>query len=560
MKLCPKCSREYDVSMSFCLDDGAELLYGPASASGDEPATAILSDDRISSEQASGTFDSDPKTIGSVADRSSGTFSTRNKVIAGVVGLVLVTAIGLGGYLYYGRSAGKKIDSIAVMPFLNQGGNPDIEYLSDGMTDTLISSLTQLPDLAVKPRSSVFRYKGKDADAKSIGKELSVAAILNGTVVQRGNDMTLHVELIDTASETLLWSTDYKRPLTNLATLQGEITRDVIDKLKIRLNSTEEQKVVKNYTENGEAYQLYLQGRYFWNKQTNNDIERSIDYFQKAIAIDPNYALAYAGFADAYSLNIIGASRERMAKSRQAALKALSLDDNLAEAHASLGRLLSVDDYDFVGAERELRRAVELNSNYGTAHYFLADLLSSLGRYEEAFAEHRRAVELEPFSEVFISGYGVSLMRARRYDEAIAQVKKSLELNPNFPAAYGRLSLISEMTGKYAECVELRAKALEANDRSQIAARMRESFAKGGWEGFNRYLTGENRPPNTPLYFSATAFTALGEKDKAFEALNKSFENHEIALVQFLNNDPRLDSLRDDPRFHDLMRRIGFTK
>ena len=558
MKRCPECRRDYyDDTLGYCLADGTELVYG---LSDDEPATAILSDDRTSSDQTTRIFDGDPVTARSGSGRTARAASTGNPLIAGIIVAVLVTALGLAGYFYYGRGPRKQIDSIAVMPFVNQGGNPDLEYLSEGMTETLISSLTQLPDLAVKPRSSVFRYKGKDADAKAIGKELSVAAILNGTVVQRGNDMTLHVELVDTASETLLWSADYKRPLTNLATLQGEITRDVINTLKIRLNTFEEQKVVKNYTENGEAYQLYLQGRYFWNKQTNNDLAKSIDYFQRAIAIDPSYALAYAGLADAYSLNIIGASRERMAKSRQAALKALSLDGDLAEAHASLGRILSVDDYDFVGAERELRRAVELNPNYGTAHYFLADLLSSLGRYEEAFAEHRRAVELEPFSEVFISGYGVSLMRARWYDEAIAQHKKALELNPNFPAAYGRLSLISEMTGKYAESVELRAKAVDANGDARSAALIRESFAKGGWEGFNRYVVGEQRPTNVPSYFLAVSFTSLGEKDKAFDALNKSFENHEIALVQFLNNDPRLDPLRDDPRFHDLMRRIGFTK
>jgi TolB-like protein/Tfp pilus assembly protein PilF len=560
MKSCPECGREYDVSMSFCLDDGAELLYGPANSTESEPATAILSDDRTSSEQTTRIFDGDPVSARSGSGRTARAASTGNPLIAGIIVTVLVTALGLAGYLYYGRGSRKQIDSIAVMPFVNQGGNPDLEYLSEGMTETLISSLTQLPDLAVKPRSSVFRYKGKDADAKAIGKELSVAAILNGTLVQRGNDMTLHVELIDTASETLLWSADYKRPLTNLATLQGEITRDVINKLKIRLNSTEEQKVVKSYTENGEAYQLYLQGRYFWNKQTNNDLAKSVDYFQKAIAIDPNYALAYAGLADAYSLNIIGANRERMAKSREAGMKALSLDDNLAEAHASLGRILSADDYDFVGAERELRRAIDLNPNYGIGHHFLGDLLSVMGRYDEAFTENRRAIELEPFSAVFNAGYGSSLLRARRYDEAAAQFNKALELDPQLWGAYGRLSIISEITGKYQEAVELRAKAFEANGDTRGTARMRESFAKGGWIGFNRNMVGDQRPPNLPSYFLAVSFTALGEKDKAFEALNKSYEDHEISLVQLLNNDPRLDPLRDDPRFHDLMKRIGFAK
>src|SRR5215204_1500117 len=549
MKRCSECGRYYnDDSLSFCLDDGSELLFGPSgeaptAALGSEAPTRILSTPPLSSESAR---------------ESTNVVGNKRAVLLGVLGILLAAALGIGGYWLYGSRTSRQIESIAVMPFMNQGENSDIEYLSDGITEMLISSLTQLPNLAVKPRSSVFRYKGKDPDAKTLGKELNVAAVLNGTVVQRGSETALHVELIDTSNETLLWSADYKRPIANLASLQEEIARDVIKELKIKLNSIDEQKVVKNYTENGEAYQLYLQVRYFWNKQTNNDLAKAVDYFQKAIAIDPNYALAYAGLADAYSLNIIGANRARMAKSREAALKALSIDDNLAEAHASLGRILSVDDYDFVGAERELRRATALNPNYGIGHHFLGDLLSVTGRYEEAFAENRRAIELEPFSAVFNAGYGSSLTRARRYDDAIKQYNKALELDPNLWGAYGRLSVISEITGKYAEAVELRAKAFEANGGTQSAALMRESFAKGGWTGFNRSMVGEQRPPNVPSYFQAVSFIALGEKDKAFEALNKSYQDHEISLVQFLNNDQRLDPLRDDPRFHDLMKRVGF--
>jgi tetratricopeptide (TPR) repeat protein len=239
-------------------------------------------------------------------------------------------------------------------------------------------------------------------------------------------------------------------------------------------------------------------------------------------------------------------------------MKALALDSNLAEVHASLGRILSVDDYDFAGAERELRTAISLNPNYGTGHHFLGDLLSIRGKFEEAFAEHQRALDLEPFSAVFNAGYGSSLMRGRRYDEAKARYDKALELNPNFWGAYGRLSVIYEIVGKHAECVELRARAFEANGEAQSAARMRESFAKGGWEGFNRYIIREHRPSLVPFYFLAIAHTALNEKDKALDALNKSYENHEISLVQFLNNDQRLDPLRGDPRFHELIRRVGF--
>ncbi|HEV8593416.1 MAG TPA: tetratricopeptide repeat protein [Pyrinomonadaceae bacterium] len=545
MKRCPKCHRTYtDETLNFCLDDG-EWLVGSES---DEPATAILN-----FEAPTRVHSSEPKpaTSGNIA-------SNKNKLLFSVVCALLVAALGVGGYWLFGNRTGKQINSIAVMPFMNQSGDPNIEYLSDGMTETLISSLTQLPNLGVKPRSTVFRYKGKDTDAKTIGKELNVAAILNGTIVQRGGDMTLHVELIDTASETLLWSADYKRSVANLVALQNEITRDVVDKLKLKLSGADEQKLAKNYTENGEAYQLYLQGRYFWNKQTNKDLDRSIEYFQRAIAIDPNYALAYAGLADAYAINILGASRERMAKSREAALKALSLDDNLAEAHASLGRVLVVDDYDFVGSEREMRIAISLNPNYGIGHHFLGDLLSIKGRFEEAFAEHRRALGLEPFSAVFNAGYGSSLMRARKYDDAAAQFNKALELDPNFWGAYGRLSVISEIAGKYEDCVELRAKAFEANGEERSAAQMRERFAKGGWEGFNRYMTEEHGSSTVPFYFLAVAFTALDEKDRAFDALNKSYENHEISLIQFLNNDERLDPLRNDPRLQDLIKRVGF--
>jgi TolB-like protein len=550
MKYCPKCNRTYtDETLNFCLEDGGWLLGASKS---DEPLTAILASEaptRVSGAPA--VPDSAPKPISPFK---------RNPVIAGIIGVLLLTAFGVAGYWLFSARASKQIESIAVMPFVNEGGHPDMEYLSDGMTETLISSLTQLPDLAVKPRSSVFRYKGKDADAKTIGRELNVAAILNGTVVQRGSDMTLHVELVDTATETLLWSADYKRSLANLVALQSEITRDVVDKLKLKLNRTDEQKLAKNYTENAEAYQLYLQGRYLWNKQSNKDIERSIEFFQKAIEIDPNYALAYTGLSDAYAINVVGADRERMAKAKAAALKAISLDNNLAEAHASLGRPLATDDYDFAGAEREFRRAIELNPNYGNAHQFLADLLSILGRHDEAVVEIQRALDVEPFRLANRSFYARFLVRARKYDEAIAYAKSTTELDANFPGSYGVLSSAYELTGRYPECIEARARAFELSGDAEAATRIRDIFAKDGWEGYNRYLTGENRPKNLTSYSLAVAFMSLGEREKAFDALKKSYESHEITLIQNLNTDPRIDSLRNDPRFHELMKQVGFAK
>jgi TolB-like protein/Flp pilus assembly protein TadD len=547
MKQCPRCQREYiDETLNFCLNDGEWLqdVSEPV-----EPATAVFG-----SESSSRLHPASSSTDSSTAETNV-IFGKRSVV---ALAILLIAALGFGGYWLYGSRSAKHIDSIAVMPFVNQVGNSEVDYLSDGMTETLISSLTQLPDLAVKPRSSVFRYKGKDADAKTIGKELNVTAILNGTVAQRGSEMALHVELIDTATENLLWSADYKRQLTNLVALQGEITRDVVEKLRIKLSSTDRQNLAKNYTQNAEAYQLYLQGRYFWNKQNVSDVDRSIEYFKKAIEIDPNYALAYAGLADAYSLNVAGANRERMAKAKEAALKAISLDDNLAEAHASLGRPLAVDDFDFAAAEREMRRAIDLNPNYGTAHEFLADLLSILGRYEEALPEHQRSLELEPLSAAFVAAYGRTLVRMGKYDEAIVQYKKALELDPSFRPAYGSLSVVYELTRRYPESIEMRVKLYEMTGETQSAALLRESFAKGGWEGFNRFLVSEKRPKAVTFYSLAVAFTELGEKDKAFEALDRSAENHEISLHQGLNSDPRIDPLRNDPRFQDLRKRVGF--
>lgn len=544
MKRCPECRRDYyDETLMYCLDDGESLLNGPAS---DEPSTAILAD-----------LPSEAPTKPQI---NTSRRSIDKRLLAAPLLLAILAFGGFLGYRYFTSGSSRQINSIAVMPFVNDSGNPEFDYLSDGMTDTLIGSLNQLPNLSVKARSSVFRYKGKETSAQKIGEELNVEAILNGRVVQRGQELTLYVELVDAETENSLWTHTYNKPALNLVALQTDVARDVADKLKLKLSGADERKLAKNYTENAEAYQLYLQGRYFWNKQTNKEVDKSIEYFQQAIVIDPNYALAYAGLADAYSLNVAGSNRERMSKAHEAALKAISLDNDLAEAHSSLGRILVAQDYDFAGAEREMRRAIELNPNYGTARHFLADLLSISGRHEEAFAENRRALELEPFSLVFNASYGSALISARRYDEAIAQLKKTIEMDTNFAPAHNRLSIVYEVTGKHAECVEERAKGMEINGYSEAAAFMRESYAEGGWNGLLRQMTGESRPTASTFYSLAVLHTALGENDKAFAALNKSYENHEITLIQWLKNDPRLDPLRDDPRFQELLRKAGFPQ
>ena len=493
--------------------------------------------------------------------------SSAEFVVGGIkrhkVAVLLVLILLLGGgvatalYLRSRASANGTIKSIAVMPFINGGSNTDIEYLSDGMTETLINTLSQLPDLSVKARSSVFRYKGKETDPQTVGNELNVQAIVNGRVIQRGDDLTLYISLVDTRTGDQLWGEQYNRKQADLLSLQNTVARDVATKLRNKLSGADAQKVARNYTQNTEAYQLYLQGRFFSNKRTPKSIQKAIEYFQQAIAKDPNYALGYAGLSDGYGQLGYYASDPAPAalnKAREAALRALSLDNNLAEGHSALGFVLTTADFDYAGGEREYRRAIELDPTYELAHHNLGVMLCRTGRPTEGMAELRRALELEPFSTVVNRLYGEILIYSRRYEEGLAQLKKTAEMDPGFPSTYSALSTAYRLMGKYAESVEAYAKFQELYDRPQTAAFARASFAAGGWQGFMRDMTSK-RPEGFSASTAAIFFAQLGEKDKAFDELNKALENREYT-VRFLKIDPSVDPLRDDPRFKELMQRM----
>jgi serine/threonine protein kinase len=476
------------------------------------------------------------------------------------VGLIVLLIATVFGYSYFTRRSlsTAPIESIAVLPFQNEAGNPDVEYLSDGMTESLINSLSQLPKLNVKARSSVFRYKGKEFEPQQVGSELNVQAILNGRVVQRGDDLTLYLSLVDGRSGNQLWGEQYNRKLTNLVTLQNEIARDVANKLRTRLSGADELKLAKKYTENVEAYRLYLEGRFYWNKRTPEALKRAVDYFNQAIALDPSYALAYAGLADAYALYFDYTalpSREEIPQARDAALKALSLDDGLAEAHASLGLILLWFDYDFAAAEREFKRAIELNPNYAPAHQWYGYLLTTLGKTEEALNENRRAVEIEPLSLVMNYTYASSLFYARRYDEAIAQAKRALELDANSLGGHFWLGTAYVTKSDYAPAVDAFAKTRELAGDPEAAELMRKNFAKGGWQMFLRGLL-EDRATAASPYRLAQVHLLLGNKDQAFAQLDKSYDMREPAITR-LKVDPRFDGLRGDPRFQDLLQRLG---
>ncbi len=499
----------------------------------------------------------------SSAEYIFGEIKQRKRGVLSVLAILLLSAVGLGYWFFSHRTASinvRQIESIAVLPFINESGNADTEYLSDGMTETLISSLAQLPNLNVKARSSVFHYKGKGTDANTVGKELNVQAILNGRVVQRGQELILYLELVDTQTGNRIWGDQYNRKLSDLVSLQSEIARDVSNKLRVKLSGADEQKLAKNYTANPEAYQLYLRGNFHVDKRTEKEIRKGIEYLEQAIVTDPNYALAYAGLASAY-VALPNYSKvqwsEVMPKVKDATLKALSLDNNLAEAHTMLGLIMTTDGDD-AGAEREYQRAMELNPNSAMAYHFSSNLFRLQGKLEEAVAQQRRAVEIEPLSPIINREYASKLFFARRYDEAIAQFKKTIELDAGFPSAHYGLALVYWMKGNYAEAVEEHAKHQELNGEPQKAALLRESFAKGGWQEFLRTITDESRQFDLSWDNLTTYYAALGEKDKAFELLNKRFENRKIrpgALV-----DPRLDPLRDDPRFDELVKRVGIPQ
>lgn len=556
MKRCPECRREYDATMMFCLDDGAELLYGPASALSeppasaggfldvaDEPATAILYSTAVPGEaptraQIHKTEQTAilPSNTADVVPKSAGL----DKRLAVPLLLAIIVLGAFFSYRYFGPANTKQIESIAVMPFVNESGNADVEYLSDGMTETLIRSLSQLPNLNVKARSSVFRYKGKGTEAKTIGKELDVQAILNGRVVQRGDSLSLNLELVDAQTENVIWTDQYDRKSSDLVSLQNEIARDVSGKLKLKLSGADQQKLAKNYTTDPEAYRLYLQGRYYWNKRTFSEVAKGVPYFKQAVERDPNFALGYVGLADSDE------DRDRPLK-KEYIRSALQIDDQLAEAHASLGYQYMLD-YDWKASESELRRAMDLDPKYPRSYAWNGARLMMIGKYDEALASMEQALELDPTS-IGINFYkGVCLGVAGRRDESIQQFKKIIEMDPTFPWAHSHLSRIYRLNGDLAAAAEERAISLELDGQPDLAKGTRESFARGGWSAVQEYM----RQKNSTLF---SVMLTENERDHWIGQLTKQAEDGSFWLF-LIKTDPIFDPLRSDPHFQALVKKF----
>ncbi len=454
--------------------------------------------------------------------------------------------------------------SIAVLPFEDLSPQKDQEYLCDGLAEELINRLTNIERVKVPARTSAFSFKGKELGIQDIGKELKVEMLLEGSIRKADNRLRIQVQLVKVADGYPVWSQKYERAMEDIFALQDEISLAIVDNLKIKLLGDEKERIVKRHTENIEAYNLYLQGRYFWNKRTREGLNKSIDYFKQAIEIEPVYALAYSGLADSYVTvgdHLLRPPKEVFPEARAAALKALELDEELAEAHNALGAIKKYYDWDWQGAEKEHKRAIELNPNYATAHQWYAEFLAAMGRFDEAFAEVKRAQELDPLAPIKYASAGVIYWLARQFDAAIEQFEKALELDPNYSIALTWLGASYLLKGMYDEAMLAIQKQMTVDGRSPtIIEEFRNAYEKSGIKGAHQSYINRWKKLSEQYYVSpfrlAQAYAFLDEKDQAFEWLDKAYEERSPMLV-YLRNYPSFDNLRSDPRFKALLKKIG---
>ncbi len=432
------------------------------------------------------------------------------------------------------------------MPFANLSNDAENEYFCDGLAEELLNALAKIEDLKVAARTSAFSFKGKNVEVSQIGNALSVKTVLEGSVRKSGNRVRITVQLVNAADGYHLWSERYDREMKDIFDVQDEITLAVVDALKVKLLGTEKKAVLKRYTDNTDAYRLYLNGRFFWNKRTKESLKSAVEYFSQAVAVDPSYALAYAGLADCYVLFTyydVAPPGEAYPKARASAQKALEIDDTLGEVLATLAVVKEDYEWDFAGAERDFQKAIALNPNYPTAHQWYGEFLAQMGRKDESIAELRHAQELDPLSLIINKVLGGTLLFARRYDETIAQNKKLLEMDANFAPAHTDLGWCYTEKGMHDEAIAefQKAVALTNNSPSQLAG-LAYAFAKSGKWGEAQKILEQLKKRQKDEYVDSASFAtihaALGEKDKAFASLEKSYREHSVVMLS-LKGDPR---------------------
>ena len=452
---------------------------------------------------------------------------------------------------------------IAILPFANISPDPADEYFSDGMTDELIAVLSKIGGLRVVARTSVMRFKGEKATANRIGQELKVGSLIEGSVRKSKDQVRITVQLVDTESEEQLWTETYNRNLQDIFSVQSDIAQQVAKALEVRLGVRENSALRREQTQNPEAYSFYLKGRHRWNLRSENEINRAIKYFEEAIGRDPAYALAYAGLADCYSILGYYAFRRPVAvypRAKELAEKALSLNESIAEPHASLGEVLMQYFFDWKKAGSELDRALELNPSYATAHFWRATHHMALGRTDDSLTQVRKAVELDPLSMIILTDAARNLYLARRYDEAINQYQRSLDVDPNFPIAHKGLAEVYAQIGKYDEAVSEIERAIALSGRSIfILDDLGYIYARAGKrEDARKVLEDLDRLANdeyVPSYGRAVICAALGNKEDAMNWLEKAYDERNFLV--YLKVDPAFDTLRKEERFLSLLDKMG---
>ncbi len=466
---------------------------------------------------------------------------------------------------WFGGESGH-IHSIAVLPFVNVGADPNIEYLADGVTEGMISSLSRVPELRVMARSTVFSFKGREINAQKIGKELNVEAVLMGRVAQRGDTLTIQADLVAVSDGSELWGDQYNRKVSDLIAVQGDIAKEIYDNLRPRITGKEANQVAKHETESPEAYQLYLQGLFYWNKWTEDGFRKATTYFNQAVEKDPHYAKAYAGLADTY--NFLGESgyvapQEVWQNAKSAAIEAVKLEDTLPEAHVSLALVRESYDWDWPGAESEFKRAIQLNPNFASGHQWYGDFLTRMGRFAQAEIELKKAQDLDPLSLLTNTSLGRQFYFLRRYDAATQQLTKTLEIDPKFVPAQHAIEAAYAQSGMFKEAIGERQKVLTLSGNPDLAAAIGEDFRTSGYSGVLRsWLEGlkqvSKRGYVSP-YNIAQIYARLGDKDLALASLELAYTQRDSNLT-YVKVEPAFDGIRSDPRFQQLVERLAMPR
>src|SRR5713226_659592 len=506
--------------------------------------------------------------VEAVAGEPAARGRTRKLLWGSVAGAAVLALILSAAFLWRGRSGGQEISSVAVLPFVNAGNDPNTEYLSDGLTESLINSLSQIPNLAVMSRSSVFHYKGRDIDPQAAARDLKVEGVITGRIVQRGDQLIISAELIDARTNHNLWGDQYDRKVSDVLAVQQEITGAISAKLRERLSRDTKKQVAKGGTSDPEAYQLYLKGRYYWEKRTQESLEKAKDYFNQAIEKDPNYALAYLGLAEYYYVLSDYApvsAVEDAPKERAAAQKALAIDDTLAEAHAVLAGA-DQDLWEWDAAEREFRRALELDPNNGNAHHWYGLYLARVGRREEALTQIKRALEGDPLNLTFNTSLAAGYAETRRYDLALDQFKKTFEIDPNYASAHDNLARTYLNMGKYDLWLEERKKEITlAKDQEElaIAEDAARVYKRAGFGAALSRVIELRKKLAQRRYVDpsdiAYAYALLGDKEQCFYWLEKAY-SEKAGGLQLIKVVKPMDPFRSDPRYIDLLKRMGLPQ